>query len=153
MGGGFPPFRSVSQHNIEVLLHLNESRPACRLLPALGRAWEWSRRSAYNVSPPEYPHTLWLYAPCACKWHRYAGRSRRGKSSGRDSRRCRSSLLSLGVMSCGLARPAGTDSRMWSTWLGERAGKPAIPPEHIYGCHGLAHGTTHSTDWSRSGKS
>ena len=42
-------------------------------------------------------------------------------------------LLSLGVLSCGLARPAGTDSLMWHEWLGERAGKPAVPPEHSLG--------------------
>ena len=84
-------------------------------------------RGQLMASPLESPRTLWLYA---CKWLRYTGTSRRGKSSGRDSRRCRSSLLSLGVLSCRLARPAGTDSLMW---MGERAGKPAIPPEHSLG--------------------
>ena len=118
-GGGLLPLAvgmavpvRVYQFNIVVLLSLNESRPACHLLPALGRAWERSQRSAYKASPPESPRTLWLYVPFSCKWHRYAGSSRRGKSSGRDSRRCRSSLLSLGMLSCGLVRPAVTVARV-----------------------------------------
>ena len=67
-------------------------------------------------------------------------------SNGHGSRRCRSSPLSLGGLSCGVAHPAATDSLMRHAVSGARAGRAASQPVHSCERHGLAHDTARSTD-------
>ena len=81
--------------------------------------------SLYDESAGVSSHFLAL---CPCMWHRYAERSRRGRSNSHNSRRCRSSPLSLAEGSCKLAHPAETDPLLMHAVLEAMVGKPANLP-------------------------